>query len=100
MTSPNPLDVLSLFRTVVPKAFFLEICKRLEVRFGSGIYNMAVVVWLMILQRLQAQKTLLAVVQSLRQGQALQVLGSCKRVREGNISPQPWWFLPSARGFA
>ena len=96
MTSPEVVDLASLFETVAPKSYFVQLCAGLDVPFGSGIFNVAVVIWLMVLQRLQAHKTLVAVLQALRQGKATAVLGDCKRVREKNISPQPWGFLSSA----
>lgn len=100
MTSPNVVDILSLFRTVAPKAFFDELCGRLGIAFGSGIYNLAVVSWLMIRQRLEAHKSLSAVVQSLCQGCAAGVLSECKRALAGSISPQSWWILPGSAGSA
>jgi hypothetical protein len=98
MTSPNVIDMLTLYRTVLPRAEFEEICRRRQVRFGAGIYNVSVVVWLMILQRLQVKKTLLEVVQWLCQREAASLLGEGKRAREGNISPPRRRFLPSAAG--
>jgi hypothetical protein len=98
MTSPPVPNILRLFLNAAPKSVFEEICERRKLRFGSGIYKMAVVIFLMILQRLQSHKTLSATVQGLCQGQADHLLGDCKRVREGRISPQCWRFLPSATG--
>ena len=97
MTSPDVFDVFAMFLTAAPRALFETICKNRKVPFGSGIYNVAVVSWLMILQRLQAQQTLQTTVQWLCHARASAVLGECKRVREGRISPQPGWFLSSAR---
>jgi hypothetical protein len=47
---------------------------------------LAVVVWLMIAQRLQANGTLASSVQLLEQGMADPLLSNCKRVRDGCIS--------------
>ena len=89
MPSPDISPILSLFQTLLPKPVFDEICQRRNTRFGAGIFNVPVFVWLMILQRLQAQKTLLAVVQSLCEGQAAGLLGDCKRAREKKYPPIP-----------
>jgi hypothetical protein len=100
MTSPDVFDIAPLLETVAPKSFFVELCARLNLPFGSGIFNVAVVTWLMVLQRLQAHKTLVAALQALRQGQATAVLNNCKRVREKSISPQRWRFLSGAKALA
>ena len=93
MTSPNALDILTMFRDMAPDSFFRDLYQRLEIKFGSGIYTPPVVSWLMILQRLQAKKDLAAVVESLCEGQVAKLLNNCKRVREDRISPQSHRFL-------
>jgi hypothetical protein len=100
MTLPQVPNILHLFLNAAPKSVFEAICERRKLRFGSGIYNMAVVTWLMILQRLQPHQTLNAAVLGLCQGQADHLLGDCKRVREGRISPPCGRFLPSPTGTA
>lgn len=96
MTSPTDVDVLPLFQTVLPISVLESICERNKAAFGSGIYNLATVLWLMIVQRVQMRKTLQAVVQALCQGQIAARFSTCKRVRQGRISPQRGRFLPSA----
>jgi putative transposase len=51
-----------------------------------GIFSLAVVVWLMIVQRLQGDGSLSEAVQQLRGGALRSLLGRCKRVRDGRIS--------------
>ena len=96
MTSPNVLDVLTMFRNMAPDTFFQDLYQRLELKFGSGIYSPPVVSWLLILQRLQAKKDLAAVVESLCEGHVASLLNNCKRVREDRISPQSHRFLRCA----
>lgn len=52
----------------------------------GGIYSLAVVFWLMIVQRLQPGGTLASTVQQLAQGVADPLLSDCKRVRERRIA--------------
>ena len=51
-------DVLSLFQQLLPMEVFLAALRQAKVRENNRVYNSAVVVWLMICQRLQAQGTL------------------------------------------
>jgi hypothetical protein len=89
MTSADPLQLLRLFQQVAPPSFFEEECRAQGYSFRRGIYSVAVVVWLMIWQRLQSQHGLAAAVQSLQQIPRGVLLDSCRRVREGRISAGP-----------
>src|SRR5258706_907965 len=86
MTSSESLQLLRLFQRVAPASFFERICWEQDFRYRRGVYSVAVVVWLMIWQRLQSQRSLVAAVQSLLQGQGRVLLGGCKRVAEASIS--------------
>ena len=88
MTLPN-LQLLRLYQKVAPASFFEEVCREQDYHFRCGIYSLAVVVWLMIWQRLQSQRSLAAAVQSLLQGQAGVLLPPCKRVQQDKISAAP-----------
>jgi hypothetical protein len=55
-------------------------------RSRRGIYSLAVVLWLMIWQRLQPRSTMSLAVLQLVQGGGASLLSSCKRVRDGRIS--------------
>jgi hypothetical protein len=55
-------------------------------RSRRGIYSLAVVLWLMIWQRLQPRSTMSLAVLQLVQGGGRSLLCSCKRVRAGRIS--------------
>jgi hypothetical protein len=76
--------VLRLFQELLPVQFFLAALERAKVRENSRVYNSAVVVWLMIFQRLQAQGTLeIAVLELLCGGLPSSFWPKpCKRVEE------------------
>ena len=52
----------------------------------QGIFSLAVVVWMMMAQRLQSRGTLAEAVARLRSGDYRRLLQRCKRVRAGRIS--------------
>jgi hypothetical protein len=89
MASPESGQLLELYAKAVPESFLEEICQREGHRCRQGIYSLGLVVWLMIWQRLQRNRTLAAAVQSLLQGQADRLLKRCKRVEQRKISARP-----------
>ena len=56
--APYRADVLALFQQLLPVEVFLAALMQAKVRENNRIYTSAVVLWLMISQRLQAQGTL------------------------------------------
>jgi putative transposase len=91
MTSPISIDV-SLFerilQTTVSASSIDELCRKHNVKVGRGIYSLAVVVWLMLYQRLNSKRTLSSAVHFLAR-QAIhwqQGRPVGKRIREGRIS--------------
>lgn len=79
--------VLSLYqRCIVADGVLERLQKQLNLRRRRGIYSMAVVLWLMIWQRLERRATLSQAVRQLVQGPGRILLVDCKRVREGRIS--------------
>lgn len=93
MTSPDPASVCEIFRRVLVEDGTLDrLQQQCGIRRRRGIYSLAVVLWLMILQRLHPTGTLDAAVQRLLRGDAGSLLPSCKRVREGRISAAPGGF--------
>jgi putative transposase len=71
------------------KAVEMEFFDRVQERLGwpaRGIYSLAVVVWLMLWQRLDGRGTLAAAVQQVVQGALGDLLGPDKRVREQRVS--------------
>ncbi|HEY6373819.1 MAG TPA: IS4 family transposase [Candidatus Sulfotelmatobacter sp.] len=91
MTSPTSLD-LTLFQrilgTVASATTINQLCQEHSYKARGGIYNVAVLVWLMIYQRLNGKGTLSSAVQFLaRQAMSWQTgPHTSKRVREGRIS--------------
>lgn len=68
MTSPVSIDVDTFERvlqTTVSVSFIDQLCRKRKVKVRAGIYNLAVVVWLMIYQRLNSKRTLSSAVQFL-----------------------------------
>ncbi len=86
MTAPETLQLLRLFEKAAPVSFIEQVCREQGYYFRRGIYNVRVVVWLMIWQRLQGGKSLTAAVQSLLQGQGRGLLERCQRVEQEKIS--------------
>src|SRR6266478_639406 len=89
MTSPDPLQLLRLFQKVAPAQFFYELCQKQGYGFRQGIYTPAVVVWLMIWQRLPGNHGLAAAVQYLLHGGAKDLLNDCKRCTRDEVSAAP-----------
>lgn len=81
--SPCQADVLALFQKLLPLDVFWTALKQAQVRENNRVYTSAVVVWLMIRQRLQAQGTLeTAVLELLRGLPGSFWPHSCKRLKE------------------
>jgi putative transposase len=77
--------LFELFGQVLPPQFFEELQQRLGLR-ARGFYALAVVVWLMMWQRLDGRGTLAAAVQQVVQGALGGLLPQEKRVRERRVS--------------
>jgi hypothetical protein len=87
MAIPDFDPILDLYgRCVVSSGLLQEIEARHGLHRRLGIYGVAVVLWLMIWQRLQPRATLSRAVRELVLGPGRQLLSPCKRVREGRIS--------------
>ncbi|MGB6729489.1 MAG: IS4 family transposase [Terracidiphilus sp.] len=74
--------LLRLFESVLPVARW----KALEGRSKAQIYSLRVVVWMMLLQRLDNRGTQQRAVHEIAQGHLERLLPESKRVREGRIS--------------
>jgi hypothetical protein len=86
MASPETSQLLQLYQKAAPASFFEQICAEQDYHFRQRVYTLAVVVWLMMYQRLQRNRTLGAAVQFLLQGHADRLLSPCKRVVQRQIS--------------
>jgi hypothetical protein len=78
--------VLCLYLQIVSSPLLQYLQKEAGMKVRRGIYCARVVLWLMILQRLQRGATLTSAVQLLIQGAAGGLLQDCHRVRLGRIS--------------
>src|SRR6267154_1460904 len=86
MTSPEWSSLLELYRQTVCNGMLQYLEKHSGRKWKRGIYSAAVVMWLMMLQRLQARATLASGVHLLREGAAKPLLTQCRRVRRKRIS--------------
>lgn len=80
MDPAEPLQVQQLFHKVAPPSFFRELCLQHGYQYRDGTYTASVVVWLMIWQRLRAQRSLAAAVQHLAWGGAEELRAEGKTV--------------------
>lgn len=85
MSIPKESVLFDLFGRAVPPEFFEDLRQRLGLP-ARGIYSLAVVVWLMMWQRLDGRGTLATAVQQVVQGALGDLLPSEKRVREQRVS--------------
>ena len=86
MTSPQWSDLFDLYRRVLTEGTVEYFQRQAEMKIRRGIYSAAVVIWLMILQRLHPSGTLSTAVQLLIQGAGKPFLQNCRRVRRRRIS--------------
>jgi hypothetical protein len=86
MTSPDWTSILDLYQKTVSVGVLCYWQKQAGTKVRRGVYSAQVVLWLMMLQRLQAGGTLAHAVQLLMQGAAEPLLQNCKRVRQRRIS--------------
>ena len=87
-TVPQAPILLDLFGKVLPPQFLEELRQRSGLQ-ARGIYRLAVVVWLMMWQRLDGRGALSVAVQQVVQGVLGALLPPDKRVREGRVSSNP-----------
>jgi hypothetical protein len=83
-----PYDSASLFRLyleVAPAGLFRLLQQQLGLKRRVGIFTTRLVVWMMMIQRLQARGTLASSVAQLVEGRFDALLSQCKRVREKKI---------------
>ncbi len=85
MSIPKAPILFQLFGKVIPPEFFEQLRARLGLS-GRGIYTQAIVVWLMMWQRLEGRGTLAMAVQQVVQEMLGDTASPDKRVREGRVS--------------
>jgi len=86
MTNPELPVVLNLYAEIAPGGLFRLLQRSLGAKVRDGIYTPRVVIWMMIMQRLQGRGTLAGAVEQLAQGRLDGLLSRCKRVRENRIA--------------
>jgi len=86
MTSPQRLSLLNLYQQTVGTGVLQYLEQQAGLRRKRGVYSVAVVLWLMMLQRLHGRGTLASAVQMLLEGAADPLLSRCGRVRRKRIS--------------
>jgi hypothetical protein len=86
MTSPEWSSLLELYQRTICSGVLQYLEKQAGRRRKRGVYSAAVVLWLMMLQRLQGRATLAGAIQLLLEGAADPLLQCCRRVRRKRIS--------------
>jgi hypothetical protein len=90
MASPAlSVELLYLFERLLPASLLADLTPERGIGSRKGIFSFAVVIWLMIIQRLHTKGTLSNALQQLLQIRPGSLLPDCKRVRDGNISSHP-----------
>lgn len=79
-------DAFALYRRCVSVQAVECLQKQLHVRVRRSIFTASVVIWLMILQRLQRKGTLTTAVEALLSGGADELLSGCPRAQQKRIS--------------
>jgi hypothetical protein len=82
MTSPEWSGILELYQQIVCGGLIEYLRKQTGMRLGRGIYGPPVVLWLMMLQRLNPRGTVVSAVQLLIEGAAGPLLADGKPVRQ------------------
>ena len=77
--------LFGLYRQLAPAALLRVLQRELDLKVRAGIFTARLVIWMMMLQRLQPRGTLASSVAQLVEGRLDPLLSQCKRVREKNI---------------
>src|ERR1700685_1742370 len=86
MTSPEWSSILVLYQQIVCRGWLEYLQQQAGMKLRRGIYGPAVVLWLMMLQRLHPRGTAVSAVQLLIGGAADPLLVDCRRVQRQRIS--------------
>jgi hypothetical protein len=86
MACPDAFQLFRLFQKAVPSWFFRELCQKHGYGLRQGIYSTCVVVWLMMWQRLQGNRSLTAAVQYLLQCDVKDLQTDCQRWTQDKVS--------------
>ena len=87
----SPADVVSLYQSLLPAQFFAQLREKEKLRQNNRVYTDAVVIWLMILQRLVENGTLETAVLELLRGLPEEFWPRpCKRLQRGPKGEKPY----------
>jgi hypothetical protein len=86
MADTDLTGVLDLYAEAVPQQFFEQLARDLGLPVRQQIFNLPLVTWLMISQRLDRKATLSTAVQQVVQRQPQMLLSKHKRIVEGTVS--------------
>src|SRR5712692_5180212 len=86
MTSPDTFQLFRLFQKAAPACFFRELGQKYGYDLRECVYSASVVVWLMMWQRLQGNRSLEAAVQYLLQCDNKDLRSHCKRWAQDKVS--------------
>jgi hypothetical protein len=86
MSSFDTPQLLRLYLKVAPVGFLQTVGLKYGYSFRDRVYTVGVVIWLMIWQRLQGNRTLGEAVQHLLQGGVRDLLSDCKQCTENRVS--------------
>ena len=79
-------DALALYQRCISSGVVQYLQKQARMKIRRSIYTAEVVIWLMIVQRLQPRGTLATCVEALLAGVADGLLGPCGRAQQKRIS--------------
>ena len=85
MARLDSVALFDLYRQLAPAEMFRLLQRQIGCKARAGIYSARVVMWMMMIQRLQPRGTLASSVAQLVEGRFDPLLSRCKRVREKKI---------------
>jgi putative transposase len=86
MADSDLSGVLELYAEAVPKQFFEQLARDLGLPVRQQVFDLPLVTWLMISQRLDRKATLSTAVQQVVQRQPQALLSKHKRILDGTVS--------------
>jgi hypothetical protein len=78
--------IIDLYRQAAPEEFFQQLEKELKLPARKRIFQLPLVVWMMIMQRLDGKATLSTAVQQVVEQRPQSLLSEHKRIREKTVS--------------
>jgi len=98
--TPTQLHCSTCNRQVAPAELFRLLLRQIGCKARAGIYSARLVMWMMMIQRLQPRGTLASSVAQLVEGRFDPLLSRCKRVREKAHRVVDGRLLPSSAASA